>query len=273
MRTARFGLLPSVLLFFTPVWAQQFQQAVTPSPTLIRDPQAVALAARALAAMGANSVSPQIDSRAIAMLTISSKPPLTMNLVLESKGLTTKRAELRQPSGLSIRIVRGGAGSIQQPDGSVRQVLRNNTLFEHVNYIPILSLLAEFQNPAADLEIVSRAASNGTADEVISVALGQSSDPAQAAIERQISRTVFYINQASSMVDKIEYIQYSEQPRSTPLQIQEVYSDYRNVGGVAVPFHQTTLLDGQIESDIQVSNIAFNVGLSDTDFIVPGGPR
>lgn len=57
------------------------------------------------------------------------------------------------------------------------------------------------------------------------------------------------------------------------MDVQQVFSDYRRVGSIAVPFHQTTLLDGRIESDLQLSAIQFNVGVPESDFVVPGAAQ
>jgi hypothetical protein len=197
--------------------------------------------------------------------------PVTMNVVWESKGLTETRSELQRANGTSVRVLQGGQAAIRNPDGSIRQLNQVNTLYEHVNHIPIFSLLAEVQNPSVEVTVVSQASSNGTADDVISLSLASSSDATQAQIQRQLSRTLFYINQATGLLDKMEYTYYSEGSASTAMDVQQVFSDYRSVSGAAVPFHQTTFVDGRLESDLQLNALSFNVGISDADFVVPVG--
>jgi hypothetical protein len=250
--------------------------SVLPWITLAQqDPTAVAIATRSLNAMGSAGVSTsQTDSRASGVLTMHFDTPVTMNLTLESKGLTRTRAEVQQPTGTSIRIVNGGRGAIQNPDGSIRNLTQVNLFGEHVSYIPIFSLLVEVQNPAARVELISMATANGTPDNVIAVGLAFSSDPQQAQIQQGLSRTLYYINSTTGLVDKTEYTYYSEAPRAgTPMQVQEAFSDYRSVGGVAVPFHRSTFVDGRPESDLQLNSASFNVGLQDSDFVVPGGAQ
>jgi hypothetical protein len=256
--------LPVFLSVYTwTAWAQQAQQ----------DPAAVAVATNSLAAMGAGALSPtQADSRATGVLTMHFDTPVTMNIVLESKGLTQTRAVLQQPAGTSIRVVNGGIGAIQNPDGSIRKLTQVNLFAERVGHIPVLSLLAEVQNPWASVETLSSAATNTAPDLIIAVSVGPSSDSGQAKIQRSLSRTLFYINQSTGLVDKVAYTSYSESPNpGIALSVQEVFSDYRTVAGVAVPFHKTTYLDGRLESDLQLNSVSFNVGLPSSDFVVPGG--
>jgi hypothetical protein len=246
-------------------------QTATSSQTPIRDPQAIALASRSLAAMGAPSASLQTNSRATGLLTMQFDTPVTASVVLESKGLTVSRAEMQQPNGTSVRVLQGGQAAIKNADGSIRRLNQVNTFCEHVGYIPAFSLLAEVPNPTAQVEFITSAGTNGSPDDIIAVSLGQSSDPGQVVIQQSLSRRLFYINSASGLVDKIEYTYYSDAPNpGIPMSVQEIFSDYRNVAGIAVPFHRATYLDGRLESDLQLSIVSFNVGIPDSDFVVPG---
>jgi hypothetical protein len=45
-----------------------------------------------------------------------------------------------------------------------------------------------------------------------------------------------------------------------------LFSDYRAINGILVPFSITERVAGQTTWTIQLSQIAFNTGLGDTDF-------
>jgi hypothetical protein len=250
-------------------------QAQTSSQPAVSDPQAMTLAAQSLSAMGSSAgASALADSRATGVLTMYFGSPVQMNITLESKGLTRTRIVVQQATGTSVQVMNGGQSAIQNPDGSIHQLVQVNLFAERVGHIPALSLLAEIHNPIALVEMISTSSANNTPDDVIAVSLGQSSDPVQLMIQQRLSRTLFYINHASGFVDKVDYGYYSESPNSgRRMEIQDVFSDYRNIGGVAVPFHRTTYCDGRLESDLQLSSVNFNVGIPATDFIVPGGAQ
>jgi hypothetical protein len=57
--------------------------------------------------------------------------------------------------------VNQGKGVIEQPDGTIRQLLMNNTLVERANHIPIFSLLADFQDPTVGIENLGTVQING----------------------------------------------------------------------------------------------------------------
>lgn len=259
---------------FAAITRSAFAQTATSNQAPVRDPQAIALATKSLAAMGATSLSAQTDSRATGVVTMYFATPTQMSVTLESKGLTQLRVVTQQPTGTSVWVVNGGLGAIQQPDGSVRQLSQVNTFYEHVEHVPALSMLAEVQNPIALVELVTGAAASNSTDSIVAISLGQSDDPHQVEIQRRLSRTLFYINPASGMVDKIEHSYYSEAPNpGIKMRIIDTFSDYRNIGGVAVPFHRATSVDGNPESDLQLNSISFNVGVPSSDFAVPGGAQ
>lgn len=185
-------MLASWLILLAALSQSALAQTATSSQAPVRDPQAIALATNSLTAMGANAASAQLDSRATGVLTMQFDTPMTTNVVLESKGLTESRVQVQQPTGTTVRVLSGGRGANQNADGSIRQLNQINTLWEHVNAVPIFSLLAEVQNPVAEVTVVSRASANGSADDVISVGLAWSTDPNQAAIQRRLSRTLFH---------------------------------------------------------------------------------
>ncbi|MGH9713865.1 MAG: hypothetical protein ACRD5M_11265 [Candidatus Acidiferrales bacterium] len=238
------------------------------------DPTAITIATRSLTAMGAAAPTTLVDSRAVGVLTMYFDSPVQMPITLESEGLTRTRVALQQPTGTSIRVLNSGQAAFQNPDGTVRQLTEVNLFAERVGHIPAMSLLTEIQNPAALVEFVSSAQANGTPDNVIAVSLGQSTIPGQADIQKSISRTLFYINQASGLVDRVQYTRFSEAPHpGIPIQVEQSFSDYRNVGGNLVPFHNTTRCDGIIESDLQLNSISFNVGVPASDFTLPASQQ
>src|SRR5579863_4887527 len=59
MRSARFGLLVPVLLFVTPIWAQQTTQTTTNPAS---DPQAVAVVQAAITALGGATAIGQVQT-------------------------------------------------------------------------------------------------------------------------------------------------------------------------------------------------------------------
>src|ERR1700716_2906458 len=89
---------------------------------LKQDPQAVAVATAAFAAMGgAQAIAGYQDSLASGNVTISSgDTPVSYPITIKSKGLRATRVELQMPKGTNLRIVNQGQGAIVRPDGTVK---------------------------------------------------------------------------------------------------------------------------------------------------------
>src|SRR5947207_14600282 len=122
--------------------AHAFAQTATAS--LTKDPQAMTVAARALMAMGGQQTI--TDSRATGTLTLASNPSSALRIVLESQGTHSARTAVQRANGTSVRIMNGGAAGLQRSDGTTRTLLGKNSIAERISYLPVLSLLSEFQN-------------------------------------------------------------------------------------------------------------------------------
>ena len=115
-----------VLLLSLSLSLAALASAQTTTTALTKDPQAMALAARALIAMGGL---PSIaDSRATGSLTLASNPSSVLPIVLESQGTHKARTAVQRPSGTSLRILNGGAAGQQRADGSARTLLSKNSI-------------------------------------------------------------------------------------------------------------------------------------------------
>jgi hypothetical protein len=120
-----------------------------------KDPQAVAIAAKALAAMGAQALPSYQDTVATGTLTVyvnglSVKYPIT----IKCKGMQETRVEVGMEKGINVRIMNAGKAVIQRPDGTIRVLSSNNTIAERVNHIPLLSILAEYDSTNVSLQYV-----------------------------------------------------------------------------------------------------------------------
>ncbi len=84
-----------------------------------------------------------------------------------------------------------------------------------------------------------------------------------------MSRTTFAVDQGSGLVTRVKYPVFLENSPRDQREVQILYSDYRAVQGIMVPFHQTRYVDGKIREELQLQSIEFNVGLQDSEFALP----
>lgn len=239
--------------------------------SLTVDPQALAVAQAAFKVMGGTqAISGYQDSVASGTAVISAGgSPVSCPITMKSKGLRETRVELQQTSGTKVRIVNQGQGEIIRPNGSIEKLYANNTFYEHVNHIPLLSVLAEYANGNVNLLYKGVVQVQGQPEDVIEIDFVPNLDSVQGPIFASMNQTLFFVNQTTRFIDKIQDSPFNEGDSKNKF-TEEVYlSDYRSVNGMFVPFHQTVFIDGQLDTDLQFASVTFNVGLPDSDFVLP----
>jgi hypothetical protein len=235
------------------------------------DPQALTVAQTAFTAMGgAQAVAAYQDSQSSGTVIIytggsSTSYPIT----LKSKGLRETRVELQKANGTNVRIVNQGQGAIIHPDGSVKNLWSNNTFYEHVNHVPLLSVLAEYANGNVNLLYKGVQQVQGQAEDVIELDFVPNLDPVNGPIFASMSSTLFFVNQSTGLVDKIQTTPFYEGGDKVTFTEETYLADYRSVNGMLVPFHQTVFIDGQLDTDLTFTSVDLNVGLADSEFALP----
>ncbi len=243
--------LCKALLLIVTVFAVPFVvRAAVPGPTASSGKKSVsgmALVTRSLAAMRGTNLT-ALDSQAAGTITAGGK---SFHVLYKTHGATQLRTELDKPAGKSVLILNGGQAQVTQPDGATRNRLHNNTYGQRIEHIPALSLLSEQDNAEVEVEDPAEDDLNGAKVDTVALSCapaGISAKDTQGY--RMISRTKFFFDKASGYVLAIEYLDFAENDPGSSAVMRTVYSDYRNVNGMAVPFQQTTFMDGQLTSSL-----------------------
>ena len=238
--------------------------------TLTVQPQAQTVAQASFMAMGGALPIPYQDSLATGTVTIyTSGTPVSYPITMKSKTLLETRSEVQMSNGTSVRIVNNGMGAIISPDGSVRHLYSNNTFCEHVDHIPVVSLLSEFANGNVNLLYQGTAQVQGQSEDVIEIDFVPDLSLASGSLMASMSRTLFFVNQTTRLVDKTQRSTFYEGDQDDTVNEEVYFTDYRPVNGLLVPFHQQVFIDGQLDADLTLSTAAINVGLPDSDFVLP----
>jgi outer membrane lipoprotein-sorting protein len=260
-----------VAFFFSLVLSIPSHAAAAKQYVLTINPQALTVAQATFSAMGGiQAVAGYQDSQSTGTVTIySGGSPTSYSITLKSKGQRETRVELQKANGTNIRIVNQGQGAIIHPDGSVKNLWSNNTFYEYVNHVPLLSVLGEYANGTVNLLYNGVAQVQGQSEDVVEVDFVPSLDPVNGPIFASMSRTLFYVNQTNRLVDKIQTTPLYEGGNKDTFTEETYLSDYRSVNGMLVPFHQTVYVDGQLDTDLTFTSVSFNVGLPDSEFALP----
>src|SRR5262249_31767304 len=97
-----------------------------------------------------------------------------------------------------------------------------------------------------------------------------SKDDPLAELRRFTAPVTLWISTTRSVPIRADYYRVAADNHTATLRETAVFSDYRNVDGVAVPFRQEISIEGQLMYTYQFTAIEFNHGLSDADFNVAG---
>lgn len=78
--------------------------------------------------------------------------------------------------------------------------------------------------------------------------------------------------QLEHLVDAETYLGVRLKPLNLPEEetVVTIFSDYRPVEGVQIPFSFSTIRDGEVESEVTIHRVTFNIGVYDAFFQIPG---
>jgi len=245
-------------------------QTSTPAASsLTKDPTAVALAQKTLAAMGL----PQSyqDSVADGTLTMSDSQK-TLSVRLKSKNLTEYRHDITATEGTFSYVLNGLDACILRADGSKVQGAFQNSRGRGAEHIPALSLLARYQDSNVQVQYAGTFTVNGKPADVIAVSYSPPGDP-DRQLSYAVSQRLYFIDRDAGLVAKVQFNQYGENnpDPQEPVETEIYFSDYRSVSGLMVPFRQVTYLDGTEHSTLVLTSVAINTGLADADFALTCG--
>jgi hypothetical protein len=79
----------------------------------------------------------------------------------------------------------------------------------------------------------------------------------------------FEIDPTSGYVTKLSYTAFGDDDSATRSRTEIVYSDYRIIQGIAVPFRQQRFVEGVLRGEIELESIQFNAAIPDAEFALP----
>jgi len=260
-------LAVAILVVFSvlPVSVLARQSAQTPTvPT--RDPQAIAILNRSLAAMGGQGIAAIQDT--VVKGTVSSlgnQDPTTGDVTITTKGTSMirtdaagggKNSSVIFNSGREMRDL--GRGWQKAPSGNANQ--------KRIEHLPALMLAYEVVRNELSAEYVGEESIAGRA--VFHLRLARVSNMGNASDETftRNSRMDVFLDAQTYLITKISYLLLSEIDLRLGMPVDIYYDDYRVMNGLAVPFHQRYFFNGQPTNQLQLTSVAVNQGTPDSKF-------
>jgi hypothetical protein len=286
MRSARFGLLHTILLLNIPVWGQQSQTPVlqpqptppqqtqpvtTPTPAP-KDSQAVNVINQALTVAGGTAaIKALTDYTATGNITYHWNPEAQGTVTVRGLGSGQLRVDANLPRGLHSSVISGGQTSTKAEDGRLTQYpppypVPSSDAFPYQPpmfpaglVLPHTQLAAVLNHPRFSItyEGIVQLDGNSVHDVQVQRLMPGQTQPDGMTEYHTID---FFIDTTTLQLVMTQ----DNVPKHIAHQIR--YSDYRTVNGVLVPFSISEQMGGQRTRDIQLDGISFNTGLQDAAF-------
>jgi hypothetical protein len=271
MHSERSALLFCLFLCAVPAWTQQTSTQPALPPT-IKDPQAVNILNQALTvAGGAAAIKAVTDYTATGNVTYHWNPEVQGSVTVRGLGLGQIRVDANLPRGVHSSVLSGGQTTTKAEDGRLSQypppypVPSSDAfpyqppMFPGSLVLPHTQLTVVLNNPRFNISYkgIVQLDGNSVHDVQVQPILPGQTQPDSMTEYHTID---FFIDTTTLQLVMTQ----DNVPKHIVHQIR--YSDYRNVGGVQVPFSIGEQMDGQKTRDIQLSQVSFNVGLQVSTF-------
>jgi len=237
------------------------------------DPQALALATRAISAL-TRGVSVNDVTLTGSAIWIAGSDKETGSAVLMAKGRGESRIDLTLTSGArtDVRsdiasVFPEGASSF---DGGGQQPWSLHNCWTSASwFFPAFPLLGATFDPSIIVSYVGQETRGGTSVQHLHwyrYLSGQ--QPSVVALTQRVSTTDFYLDSASLLPVALTFNTHPDDDANTDILIEIKFSNYQPINGVQIPFHIQKLISGGLALDVAVARAALNSSLPDGLFAI-----
>ena len=252
------GLLGGI--FLSPL----VSQLVLAQSSVQRDQKALTILQQSIAAGGGTQQLTDIqDFTETGTVTYYWDAQDTGNVTVKSRGLHQFRVDATLPEGTYSVVVNGASGAITDVNGWIWPIYSQSAADIGSMSFPCLPLAAATQNASTSIIYVGLVTHNGASlhDVRFQKVYTQQQDPSGSRGARE-ARDV-YIDPSTYYVVAISD-QLGVSSQGMPHEV--LYSNYQSEGNVAMPLTITETVNGTTAVKMQLSQVAFNTGMGDSDF-------
>lgn len=263
MRMAVSIVLFSSAIFFGPPQASSQQR---PSPAQ-RDPQAVAILSQALNTCGGQAAVAAIsDFTATGSVTYYWNPSQTGSVTIQARGLREYRIDAALPDGLHSSVTNVSASFQKNPDGVVSSLPSQNTRKLVAATFPMFYVLEALQDASLSVSYGGEVLHNGQQAHEIIVRRNFRTNADPGVAQSSISKAHIFIDPNTFAVQSMVDTAYRRDGDAGEFPHEIRLSAYQAVNGVLFPFSITEFIAGQQTMSVQLNQVVFNKGLTDSAF-------
>jgi hypothetical protein len=233
----------------------------------IKDPVAVTLINSCLAASGGTQALSSIqDFAASGTSAFDWDSPTQAGAVMKGRVSANQfRFDANLANGTRSWAVTNGAGVLVEVDQTRTKFSYQTALGLRSLSWPVLDFLAALSDPASAISYIGLVSIDQGQVHQIHIQEAYSADADPTGILSSASSRDYFIDPNTFLLVEIKDTQSIGTPAQNYAQ-SVLFSSYTNVNGLVVPYSVTEMIDGQKTWTVQLSNISFNVGLTDVDF-------
>jgi hypothetical protein len=233
----------------------------TPQTTTQRDPVAVSILTKTQATLTASWITVQ---DALLQGTYTDAAGNTGTITIKCKGSALLRNELLLNGVSYTAISNNGRGQATQ-DGKTKKLPVWTTQYLRPEGVPAFWRPADFALPTTNVSYIGLEQVNGSSAHHIKLT-SLPTDGTPPDIEAIISEFHVFIDSQTGLVLKTWSYDFSPVIIENRTLVETYFGDYRQINGVAIPFHTVRFVAGQKFSEIVLSSAQVNAGLSDAEF-------
>ncbi len=185
-------------------------------------------------------------------------------IVITCKGSRKMKVQMDLPAGKSTYVLSAGRAIMRGPTGDNFRLHAINTASETVEYLPF-AILEETDDPNMGIKAVGAGVVASTPVQVYKLSSAPATGFEHFRSDGRLDPVLVSIDPATNRILKLEKAQYSENGKFRH-KVEILFSDYRVVGGVSIPFTQQRFSDGRLRSTLQLESVNFNTGHADSEF-------
>jgi hypothetical protein len=258
-----------VLLAVVLLAGSVFGQTQTAGQAPASDPQALALASQAIAGLTGGASLRDVtltgtETHIAGSLTETS--PVT----LKAMGTDNARVDRQLSTTFEIRTNLSGipAGSWTGADGASHLMAEQNCWTDAAWFFPVFSSAFSFNKDVRLAYVGLETLSDVSVQHIRAsrVAFDKSGNP--VAMIAGWSQVDAYLDAQSLLPIDVRFNVYPDNDTNVRIPVEIIYSDYRVVNGIHVPFHIQKYLQNVLNLDLTITSATFNSGLSSSNFQV-----
>ena len=260
MRAFRFIALGALLA----IQATAQPTTTAPQPTIQRDPQALSLLSRSLAAMTKGVAIQDIKLVAQVTRTAGSETD-TGSSVLEAAAYDKSKTSFGFTSGQRGETRNGTGGVWSAADVQNRAIPLHNSWTTAAWFAPALVVQTWIQDSSFSLTYVALENRDGTQVHHVHATHSVSAD-AQIAT---LSTTDLYLDPQTLLPVALAFNTHPDNDLGLNLPVEVTFASYQASGGILAPSRIQSFLQNSLLLDISVTATSANAGLPSSEFLVP----